>query len=111
MWYALFQYGLLLAATILFEGIFVYAGAPAPLRRRALRVCVAANLFTHPLAMLLLWRWNPDFFAVEALVTLLEFLCYVRIVPLSAVRAFGLAFFTNVLTMLVGLFWWSFALM
>ena len=80
------------------------------MRLRALRVCVAANLFTHPLATLLMWRWNPDLFTVEALVAALEFACYVRIVPLSAGRAFGLALVTNLLTMLVGLFWWAFCL-
>ena len=107
---AFFAYCLFLAATIVLEGIVVGIVAPAPLRRRALAVCVAANLFTHPVATLLMWRWSADFLAIEALVAMFEFGCYVRIVPLATVRAFGLAVVANFLTMCAGIFWWAWGL-
>jgi hypothetical protein len=105
--HAVLVYGLLLAATVALELLVVRGVAPAPSRRRAATVCIAANLFTHPLATLLLWHWYADLLVIEALVTTLEFGCYVRLVPMAPARAFALALLANLLTAFAGLLWWA----
>jgi hypothetical protein len=102
-------YCLFLAATIALELVVVRMLAPAAQRRRAVTVCAAANLFTHPFATLLSWHWFADLIAIEAVVILAEAACYLRLVPLSAGRAFGLAAAANVFTAFAGLVFWVLA--
>lgn len=91
-----------LLGTMMLELGVVAALAPRAQRRRALQVCCAANLLTHPLATMLQWFGWADLLSLELIVALVEGLAYWRLLAVSALRAGVLTFAANLLSAIAG---------
>lgn len=102
----LLAYAPLLLVTLVLEITIVGALAPRGRRREAWIAAAALNLFTHPLATLLAWRWGVDFLALESLVFLFEWLCYGRLLRIGPLVALRLALPANLLSAVAGFLLW-----
>lgn len=102
----LLSYLPLLAATLAIELAVVAAAAPRGVRRRALTVCVALNLLTHPMATLLCWRWQVDPISLEGLVFLFEWVGYSQLLRIGPLAALRYSLVPNVLSTLAAFAWW-----
>ncbi len=100
---ALLGYLPLLLATLASELPIVAIALRGPHRARALRVCVAANLLTHPLATLAAWHLSLDVFWIEAVVTLVEAYAYERLARATMLRSLLVAIVANALSWLGGM--------
>lgn len=87
-----------LGGTLMLEIGAVAALAPGGVRRRAVAVCAAVNLCTHPLAFMLQRQGFADLLLLELLVTAVELLVYWRLLPLSALRCAVLAVVANLVS-------------
>lgn len=103
---ALLSYLPMLLLTLAIEVAVVAALTRPPERRAALQVCLALNLFTHPFATLLFWRWSMDLFVLEGLVLLCEWLGYLQLLGRAPLGALRLALSANVFSWLVAIAIW-----
>ena len=103
-------YVLRLLVTIAVEGLVVL-GAANTARRRTLATCACLNLFTHPLATLLLIepRLSPGPLLIEILVVAAEAIGYCLVAGLSAGRAVALSLLANVASVAAGWLWYAVA--
>lgn len=102
----LLSYLPLLAATLLIEVVLVAAAATRDRRRRAVTVCVAVNLLTHPMATLLGWRWQVDLLPLEMAVFLFEWLAYGQLLGIRLLPALRYALLPNAVTALLAFAMW-----
>lgn len=107
----LLSYLPLLAATLALETATVAAIGKRGERRRAVLACIALNLLTHPMATLLVWRWNVDPLALEAFVFLFEWLGFAQLLRIGLFAALRYALLPNVLSALAGFGLWILLLM
>jgi hypothetical protein len=103
---ALLAYLPALLLTLVLEVLVVRALTPRGGRGRALRLCVALNLFTHPLATLLAARAGDQLLAIELLVGCCEWLGYLQLLPARWPRALALALAANAASIAAGIPLW-----
>jgi len=96
-----------LLLTLLLEAAVVAAIARRGERALVVRVCLALNLLTHPLATLLRWQWQPEVLATEALVVFCEWLGYAQILRCTLPRALWFATAANAVSWFAGVVWWA----
>ena len=103
---ALISYLPALLLTLLIEALVVLGIARRDRRRLALQVCLALNLFTHPFATLMSWRWQVDIVSLELLVFLCEWLGYASLLRIRALPALGYSAAANLASALAGIGLW-----
>lgn len=102
----LFSYLPLLLLTLVLEFLVVRMLTRPPERAQAQKVCLALNLFTHPVATILLWQWSLGVLLVEVLVLLCEWLGYMQLLGRTPGRALGLALAANLVTWIAATLIW-----
>ena len=91
-----------LAVTLGLESLVVLSLSPGGRRRRALHCCLALNLFTHPLATLILLHANAPLALLEVVIVGVEYLGYRKLAGLGPRRAILLAVVANVISAVAG---------
>lgn len=96
----------LLLLTIAIECALIARLAPLGSRRRALAVCVALNLLTHPTSTLLQWRQGTDVLTLEIAVFCAEWLGYAQLLGVRTVTALRYSLLLNLCSALAGIAIW-----